>query len=145
VSLELPTFTRSQTINAPVERVFATVSNLETFAEWNPTIKAARKLGDGAIGEGTEFEFRIRGVGRTVQRLERFEQDRQVRLVPQNGPVAGGHLFVMSSEAGSTRIDHELEMEPKGFFKLFGPMITKMGEKNLRDTADSLKRYLETR
>ena len=78
-----------------------------------------------------------------MQRLENFEMNRQVRLVPQNGPITGGHLFVMSSEDGKTKIDHQLEMNPKGFFKVFGPMMSKMGEKNLRDTAAALQEYLE--
>ena len=139
----MPTFNLQQTIRAPIEDVFATVSNLETFEEWNPTIKSARKLSEGEIGDGTEFEFQVRGVGKTVQRLEQFEANQRVRLVPQSGPVVGGHLFVLTGEGGSTRIDHELEMNPKGLFKLFSPMMSKMGEKNLRDTADALQRYLE--
>jgi uncharacterized protein YndB with AHSA1/START domain len=142
--IPMPVFTLQQTIDAPIEKVFGTVSNLETFEEWNPTIRTARRLDEGEIGEGSEFEFQIRGLGRTVQRLEEFEKNQQVRLVPQNGPVAGGHRFVMTSVGGGTRIDHELEMRPKGFFKLFSPVMSKMGEKNLRDTADALQEYLET-
>ena len=39
--------------------------------------------------------------------------------------------------------DHELEMTPKGVFKIFIPLIGMMGKKNLRVTANALKRYLE--
>ena len=139
----MATITRQQMVAAPIDRVFATVSDLETFEEWNPTIKTANKLSDGPIGEGTEFEFQIRGIGRTVQRLEDFVPGKRVRLVPQNGPVRGGHLFVLSTQGDQTRIDHELVMTPKGLFKLFSPLMAKMGEKNLRDTAEALQTYLE--
>lgn len=139
----MPTFNLQQTIHAPIEDVFATVSNLETFEEWNPTIKSARKLSDGEISDGTEFEFQVRGVGKTVQRLEQFKKNRRVRLVPQSGPVVAGHLFALTGEGENSRIDHELEMNPKGLFILFSPMMSKMGEKNLRDTADALQGYLE--
>lgn len=57
--------------------------------------------------------------------------------------LAGGHRFRFTSEDGITRIDHELEMVPKGPFKLFSPLIGMIGRKNLRDTADALQGYLE--
>ncbi len=139
----MATIRRQQTIAAPIAVVFATISNLETFQEWNPTIKTARKLSDGPIGEGAEFEFQIRGIGRTVQRLEDFVPNERVRLVPQNGPITGGHLFVLSSRGDSTLVDHELVMNPKGPFKLLSPLMAKMGEKNLHDTAEALQTYLE--
>ena len=139
----MATLTRQQTIAAPIGEVFATISNLETFEEWNPTIKTARKLSDGPIGEGTEFEFQIRGIGRTVQRLENFIPNESVRLVPQTGPIGGGHLFVLSSSGDGTQVDHELVMTPKGIFKLFTPLMSRMGEKNLADTAEALQAYLE--
>ena len=35
------------------------------------------------------------------------------------------------------------EMTPKGWFKLFGPMMGMMGRKNLRATAEALKAHVE--
>ena len=139
----MPKVELTQVIAAPVERVFAAVSNLETYSDWNPTIRKAVKLGTEAIGDGAEFEFEIRGVGRTIQRLEQFVGNKRVRLVPQTGPMRGGHLFVLSAEGGGTRVAHQLEMIPKGLFKLFAPMMGRMGRKNLSDTAEALQRYLE--
>ena len=43
----------------------------------------------------------------------------------------------------ATRIDHELEMQPKGAFVLFAPMMGMIGRKNLRDTANALQTHLE--
>jgi hypothetical protein len=43
----------------------------------------------------------------------------------------GGHRWTFTDLGdGSTRIDHELEMRPKGIFKLMGPMMRANGEKN---------------
>jgi hypothetical protein len=44
---------------------------------------------------------------------------------------------------GHSRIDHELELNPKGLFRLFSPLMGMMGRRNLRDTADALQSYLE--
>ncbi len=136
-------FTRSQTIARPVEEVFAVVVDVAQFPKWNPTIRSARKLSPGEVGEGARFELEIKGFGKTIQELREFERNRHVRLVPQIRVLEGGHRFRFTSEGSRTRIDHELEMVPKGAFKVFTPMIGLVGRKNLRDTADALQRYLE--
>jgi hypothetical protein len=57
--------------------------------------------------------------------------------------LSGGHRFLFTAQGASTRFDHELEMTPKGVFKIFIPLMGMMGKKNLRDTANALQRYLE--
>ena len=66
-----------------------------------------------------------------------------MRIVPSMKFVSGGHRFVFTAQGASTRIDHELEMTPKGIFKIFSPFMGMMGKKNLRETANALQRYLE--
>jgi hypothetical protein len=39
---------------------------------------------------------------------------------------------------------HELEMQPKGIFRLLTPMMGVIGRKNLRDTANALQAHLES-
>ena len=57
--------------------------------------------------------------------------------------MGGGHRFLFRAEGKGTRIDHELEMLPRGIFKLMSPMLAMIGKANLRDTAAALKLYLE--
>ena len=140
----MPTNTLSQTIATTPAEAFATITDLRTFPEWNPTIKAARKLDDGPIGEGTRFEMTIKGFGNQQLTLRRFEPDRQVDLVPTSKMFTGGHLFVLTATDGGTRIDHELVTNPKGVFKLMSPMMGRMSKKNLADTAAALQQHLET-
>lgn len=130
-------------IDRPVADVFGTVANLETFPKWNPTTKAARKLTEGPPGNGTRFEMSIRGFGKTLQELQEFSANRQVRLVPIDKRVAGGHRFMFHPDGKRTRVEHELEMRPLGVFRLFSPMMNGMARKNLQRTADSLKDWLE--
>ena len=134
---------RTQVIDKPVEQVFETVVDVENFPKWNPTTPSARKLSPGQIGEGTQFELVIRGFGKVLQELREFEKNKRVRIVPSMSLMSGGHRFVFTAHGASTRIDHELEMTPKGWFKIFSPLMGTMGKKNLRDTANALQRYLE--
>ena len=135
----------TQVINRPVDLVFQTVVDVANFPKWNPTTPSARKLSNGEIGNGTRFELEIRGLGKVMQELQEFERNKRVRLVPSMRFLTGGHRFVFTAEGGSTRIDHELEMTPKGFFRIFSPMMGMMGRKNLRDLANALQAYLERR
>jgi uncharacterized protein YndB with AHSA1/START domain len=135
--------TRTQVIKKPVEEVFGVVADGGTFAAWNPTIRASRRLDDGAIGNGARFEGDLRGFGRVVQEFQEFEPNAQVRIVPHIQTLEGGHRFRFTPNGAETRIDHELEMTPKGAFKLFAPMMGMIGRKNIRDTANALQSYLE--
>jgi uncharacterized protein YndB with AHSA1/START domain len=134
---------RTQIIDKPVEQVFETVVNVANFPKWNATTPSARKLTAGEIGEGTRFELEIRGLGKVQQELREFERNKRVRLVPSMRFISGGHRFLFTAQGASTRIDHELEMTPKGFFKIFSPLMGMMGKKNLRDLANALQGYLE--
>ena len=133
----------TQVIRKPVEEVFGTVIDVANFPRWNPTTPRARKLTAGATGEGTQFELEIKGFGKVLQELQEFRPNQQVRIVPHFKVLTGGHRFIFTSDRNGTRVDHELEMTPKGVFKIFTPLMGMMGKKNLRDTANALQRYLE--
>ena len=124
--------------------MFAAIIDLESVPKWNPTTKSASKRSEGPIGEGTRFDLAVKGFGVVAQQLQEFEQDRRVRIVPTMKMFSGGHRFVLTPEGDGTRVDHELEMTPRGIFKLMGPMLGGMGRKNLKDTAAALQRYVES-
>ena len=133
----------SQVINKPVEEVFKAVVDVANFPKWNPTTPSARKVTTGEIGEGTRFELEIRGFGKVAQELREFDRNKRVRIVPSMKFLSGGHRFLFTAQGARTLIDHELEMTPKGMFKILTPFMGLMGRKNLRDTANALQRYLE--
>jgi uncharacterized protein YndB with AHSA1/START domain len=134
---------RSQVINAPVQSVFDAIVDGGNFAAWNPTVRASRRLDAGEVGDGTRFEWDLRGFGKVEQELQEFDRPHQVRIVPHIKQVAGGHRFRLTAQGDATQIDHELEMRPKGPFVLFAPMMGMIGRKNLRDTANALQAHLE--
>ena len=134
---------RTQVVDRAVEDVFNVVIDGGRYARWNPTIRASRRLDDGALGEGSRFEWDLRGFGKVIQELGEFERNRRVRIVPQIKAFEGGHRFLFTSEGDRTRIDHELEMAPTGKWRLLAPVMGMIGRKNLRDTANALQAHLE--
>jgi uncharacterized protein YndB with AHSA1/START domain len=139
----MATLRLSQVIDRPAADVFLAIIDLESFPRWNPTTKSAKKLSTGETGEGTTFELAIHGFGTTIQELRGFERDRRVTLVPHIKALSGGHTFVLTPQGGRTRLDHELEMTPRGALKVFGPIVRFVGRRNLRQTASALKEWLE--
>jgi uncharacterized protein YndB with AHSA1/START domain len=139
----MATLRLTQVIDRPPADVFAAIVDLESFPQWNPTTRSARKLSTGETGEGTRFELTIRGFGKTVQELRGFERDRRFTLVPHIKALSGGHTFVLKPEERGTRVDHELEMTPRGAWRLIAPVIPMIGRRNLRETAAALKVWVE--
>ena len=137
--------THRQVIEAPVDQVFDTVIDGGAYASWNPTITASRRIDAGAIGDGSRFEWKLRGFGTVLQELQEFRRNERVRIVPQTKALAGGHRFLFTAEGERTRIEHELEMIPRGVFRLLAPMMARTGRKNLRATAEALQAHLEAR
>lgn len=136
-------FRMSQTINRPVPVVFQTVIHVEDFPKWSPQNKRAERLDDGPIGEGTRFLTHVQGFGMVPQVLREFQVNRRVRVVPEFRMLSGGHRFIFTDLGGKTRVDHEMEMVPKGLFKLMTPMMGAIGRRNVQKVAKALQAYLE--
>jgi hypothetical protein len=128
-----------------VAAVFRAIADCGNYDQWNPTIRSSRKLSEGEPGPGARFEWELRGFGAVVQELEEFEANRRLRIVPVVDTLAGGHRFVLTPEGQRTRVDHELELIPRGRLRALAPIMGLVGRKNLRDTASALQRHLEAR
>jgi hypothetical protein len=135
----MPVIRATQVINRPVDVVFDTVADASSFHRWNPTITHARKVSEGEPRLGSTFEWQLRGFGTVVQELGEFERNRRIRIVPHIRGLRGGHRFAFTDQGASTRIDHELEMRPSGWFRLLTPLLGVIGRRNLRDTMRALK------
>jgi uncharacterized protein YndB with AHSA1/START domain len=126
-------------INAPIEEVFDAIVDCGNFASWNPTIRSSRRLDDRPPGDGAQFEWNLAGLGVVVMELQEFRRPDRVRI---NAPT-GGHRFALTAQGRSTRVDHELEVRPKGAMIVMAPIMGLIGRKNLKDTAEALRKHLE--
>jgi Polyketide cyclase / dehydrase and lipid transport len=135
--------TRTQVVNKPVDEVFDVLADLGSWAKWNPTVLSSRWLDDQPHRNGSRFEWGLRGVGKVVQELGEFEPHVHLRIVTDLKPVKGGHRMSLTATGDATRIDHELEIIPRGIFRLFAPMLVMNGRRNLRDTANAIENHFE--
>ena len=139
----MPTFRKKRTSKASAADVFAVIAAVDRFAEWNPTIASARRLTGGPATAGSQFEFEIKGVGKTLQTIEEFEDGTSMRLVPSMKMMRGGHRFRLSEDDGATTVYHELEMTLNHVFKLMTPMVGRVGRRNMEATAGAQRAHLE--
>src|SRR6516165_6074284 len=83
---------------------------------------------------------RIQVIDKPVEQV--FETVVNVANFPKWNPTTPSARKLSPGEIGEgTRF--ELEIRPKGLFKIFSPFMGMIGGKNLRDTAAALQRYLE--
>ena len=97
-------------IDAPPERVWAVLTDLGAYKEWNPFITSAR--GEARVGERLEIFVEIPGAGGRAFRTKVLKADeaRELRwlgTLPLPGLFNGEHIFRLEPLAsGRTRFVH---------------------------------------
>jgi uncharacterized protein YndB with AHSA1/START domain len=135
----------TQVINAPVELVFEHAAALDRFQDWSPLNPTTGKRSEGEPAEGATFWMEIKGFGKVNQTLREFEKNKRFLVSPESKMFSGGgHRWIFTDLGnGTTQIDHEMEMLPRGIFKLMKPMIVKQGRSTIDTTTEHFKNYVE--
>lgn len=111
----MPSLTRSLTS-------WRTPRNEQT---WNPDLLEIRRLGDGPVTAGVEWEARYKGLGLTQIKLDDYERPTPV-VFDTTGK--GGHAveFTFSPGGAGIRLVAHSEMHPKGVMRLLAPVMVPM-------------------
>jgi uncharacterized protein YndB with AHSA1/START domain len=133
------------TINRPVEEVFDFLADGTTNTQWRSGVLDITKAsGDGA---GAIYRQTLKGPGgRKVQgdyRVTRFDRPTRLDFEVIAGPARPTGSYKLRPEAPtSTSLTFTLDLEPRGFAKLMGPMIDRQMQKEVAAVTE-LKRVLE--
>ena len=135
----MATMTVTRRINAPIDLVFRTVSQINEFSSAIPHIVNVEFLTEQQIGVGTRFrETRLMN-GKEVQTelevTEHVENDR-VRLVTDSHGTVWDTLFTVRSDGDATELTMVMESRPhtlaaRMMNPLIGGMIKKAVEKDM--------------
>lgn len=118
--------TRTVTVDSPVERVFAYLSDFTTTTEWDPaTVRTTREDGDGQAG--TRYRNVSRFMGRETE-LTYVVQERTpttlLRLRGENATVVATDTMSFASTAGGgTTVTYEASFALKGPARLAAPLL----------------------
>lgn len=113
-------------INAPVEQVWAYVTDLKRHPEWSNNTMEMRVDGD-TVGVGTTFETSVKAFGTETSKGRVTEMQAPARFVYEcDTSTSGLWRWTMTLEpiAGGTRLRHKAEgLRVPGWFKVVQPMM----------------------
>ena len=135
-------------INRPPERVFEYVANAENLPEWAGTVIETRKDTPGPLLEGSTFTFVGKFLGRKIEspfKVTAHEFPQRHTHKSTGGPLPTEWTLTFEEVAGGTRYTQVAEGEPGGFFGLVGPLLERVGRRQLRTDLGNLKDLLEAR
>jgi carbon monoxide dehydrogenase subunit G len=134
-------------IQAPLERVFQTVSNIEGFSEAVPDIVKVEFLSEQKTGVGARFrETRLMG-GReasTILDVTEYVENERIRLVSDAFGTIWDSVFTVKQEGETTVL--ELTMDGKAyklFPRLLNPLMKGAMTKALTSDMDAVKAHCE--
>jgi len=132
-------------INRPVDEVFDFAADERNEPEYNPEMTLAEMVTQGPIGVGSKFHCVITGARAADMTIEYTEFDRPRRLAStahlSSMDITGTLLFVPQGQ--STKMKWLWNIEPRGFMKLLGPIVRRMGERQELANWTGMKKVIE--
>ncbi len=108
------------------QEAFAYLSDFSTTAEWDPGVVEAERLGDGPVGEGTEFRLLARFLGREtplVYRMVEYDPPAAMTVRGENASVVSLDRITFEPLSDGTRITYDAQLTLKGAMKLADPLL----------------------
>lgn len=137
----------SKTIEAPVEVVFQTVSDVRNFRKAVPHITNIEFLTDQQVGVGTRFrETRLMNGSEQSVELEvaEFAENDRVRMISDAGGTIWDTLFTVTQDGEHSTLQMEMDIKPHTWFaRLTTPFIRGMVVKGVETDMDAVKAYCE--
>ncbi len=106
--------------------VFAYLSDFTTAAEWDPGTLKSERLGEGPIGEGTEFRLLASFLGRKttlVYRIIEFQAPNVLTLRGENSSAVSLDRITFEPLGDGTRVTYDAELTLKGLMRFADPLL----------------------
>ena len=114
-----------ETLLSPAE-AFAYLSDFSTTEEWDPGVVEAERLGNGPVGEGTEFRVVAEFLGRRttlVYEVVELEPGKAVTLRGENATVVSLDRIGFEPAGSGTRVSYDAELTLKGPLRVADPLL----------------------
>lgn len=135
-------------IEAPLEFVFQTVSDVRNFRKAVPHITKIEFVTDQQVGVGTRFrETRVmNGSEQTVElEVAEFAKNDRVRMISDAGGTVWDTLFTISQQSDYVMLEMRMDIKPHTWFaRLTTFLIRGMVAKAVEADLDSVKSYCES-
>lgn len=133
-------------IKRPIDEVFDFVADERNEPKYNPQMTLAEMVTQGPIGVGTRFHVMTTGVGRaadmTIEYTE-FDRPRRLGSATHISSMDINGTLVFEAQGQSTKMKWLWNIEPRGFLKLLGPIVRRMGERQELAIWTGLKKVMD--
>ena len=132
------------TVERPIEEVFDYAAQFDRHPEWQDDLKSATADGPPAVG-ATGSGMRQMGprVQETPWRMTIYERPTILGWEILSGPMRPVGTMRFSDEGTGTRVDFEMEMNPRGLMRLMGPLLDRQSQKVVAGQFAKFKDILE--
>jgi uncharacterized membrane protein len=135
----------SVVIDRPIEAVFDYVAQFERHVEWQDDLKSSKLNGPPAVGvTGSD----TRQMGRRTMSYDwevtTLDRPNKIAFGTLTGPVRPVGSMSFSVDNDSTRVDFQMEMNPRGLMKLLGSKIDRDVQKTNVEHLAKLKQLMES-
>ena len=117
---------RTVTVQRPLEKVFAYLSDFTTTTEWDPgTVTTVRITGDGAVG--TEYQNTSTFAGRQTQLtyvVQELVPDKRIALRGENSTAIAYDTMTFREVDGETEVTYTADFTVKGITRFVAPLMT---------------------
>ena len=114
-------------VDEPREAVFDLMADCSNEAQWNPDVLEVKRIDDGPLAVGAEWDGRYKGMGTMRIRLDEYERPERIKLTTTGNKMDMQWTFEYSSPAATkTHVDVHAVVAPKGAMKLMSPFMGPM-------------------
>lgn len=136
----------SVVINRLVEEVFAYLSDVRNWSQWNPSFLEGEQTSEGPVGVGTTARGVSQFLGRRMEwtgEVTEYEPNRKVEEKITSGPMSMELSLTFEPVEGGTRLTFVGEGEIGGLFRMADPIVKRMMQRQLEGNLTNLKDILE--
>jgi uncharacterized membrane protein len=141
------TISASAEIGRPPEEVFLFAGDYANDPVWRAGVVEMVYEGGPSAAVGVRTRETMRSLGSTVVTVAEITQYSRSRTAFRSlsGPVACEGSREFAAVPGGTRFSYSLTLRPEGFFRIIGPILERVLERQVRGDVRRLKDHLERR
>jgi polyketide cyclase/dehydrase/lipid transport protein len=133
-------------IERSIEDVFDFVADERNEPRYNPQMTLAEKVTEGPIGVGTKFHAVMTGAGGGAAMTTEFTEFDRPRRIAETTHMSNMNIngvLTFEPVAGGTRMSWLWDLEPRGVYKVLGPVIRRIGERQELRVWSQMKKVME--
>lgn len=133
------------TVNRPLEEVFDYLADFSQIADWDPSVLTAKKISQGVIAQGCQFDLVLKSAGRRVPmayQLTDYQANKSLTFFGQADGFTATDTIGFQAQGSQTQITWQADLVFTGVLQYLIPVmrssLIKLGKDSMRGLADAL-------